>query len=64
MHVNEPDFKGSKDLQPVVPFMPQQLLWQKDDTTFIKALATFISHDIDFFFLKQNFKESSLSQYL
>lgn len=49
MHVNKPDFKAAKISRPVVPFMPQQLPWQKDDTTFIKALATFISHDIDFF---------------
>lgn len=40
----------AKISRPLVPFMPQQLPWQKDDMTFIKALATFISHDIDFFF--------------
>ena len=55
MHVNKADFKGGKISRPVVPFMPQQLLWQKDDMTFIKALATFISHDIEFF-LKAEFQ--------
>lgn len=46
MHVNKPDFKGSKDLRAQRPFMPQQRPWQKDDMTFIKALAAFVSRDI------------------
>lgn len=35
---------------PVVPFIPRQLGWQRDDTTFIKALATFLSRGMEFFF--------------
>lgn len=59
MHVNKPDLKGTEISRPMVPFMPQQLPWQKDDMTFIRALAAFISHDIVFFF-KSTFSKSSL----
>lgn len=58
MHVNKPDLKGTEISRPMVPFMPLQLPWQKDDMTFIRALAAFISHDIVFF--KSTFSKSSL----
>jgi hypothetical protein len=59
MHVNKPDLKGSEIFRPMVLFMPQQLPWQKDDMTFIRALVMLVSHDIGFFFLS-TFSKSSL----